>query len=64
MNEYATGYLLIEYGYDENRYNVFLKREDAEKMFIDKAREYASINYDQEILANGKLPAAKAVGFQ
>lgn len=49
-----NGYLLIEYGKDENTYGVYFHREDAEKAFIEKAKDYASVSGDSEVLANDK----------
>lgn len=47
-----NGFLLIEYGRDENGYDVYFHREDAEKAFIKKAKDYASVFGDSEVLAN------------
>ena len=49
-----NGFLLIEYGRDKNSYDVYFHREDAEKAFIKKAKEHASVSGDPEVLANDK----------
>lgn len=49
-----NGFLLIEYGRDENSYDVYFHREDAEKAFIKKAKEHAAVLGDPEVLANDK----------
>lgn len=43
-----TGYLLIEYGRDENSYSVYLHREDAEKALARKVKEHAIIVGDSK----------------
>ena len=49
-----NGFLLIEYGRDENSYDVYFHREDAEKAFIKKAKDYAALFGDSKILASYK----------
>ena len=49
-----NSYLLIEYGQDENKYDVYFHRQDAEKAFIKKAKEHAAAFGDSEALANDK----------
>ena len=49
-----NSYLLIEYGHDVNIYDVYFHREDAETAFIKKAKDYASVFGDSEVLANDK----------
>lgn len=49
-----NGFLLIEYGRDENSYDVYFHREDAEKAFIKKVKEHAAVLGDSEVLANDK----------
>ena len=46
------GYLLIDYGRDNNDYQAFLTREAAQSRFIEMAREYGEAIDDPEILAN------------
>jgi hypothetical protein len=47
-----NGYLLIEYGRNENSYDVYFHRKDAERAFIEKAKDYAKSIGDSEVLAN------------
>ena len=49
-----NGFLLIEYGRDENSYDVYFHRRDAEKAFIEKAKKHAAVFSDPEVLANDK----------
>ena len=49
-----NSFLLIEYGQDENSYDVLFHREDAEKAFIKKAKDYASVFGNSEVLADDK----------
>lgn len=49
-----NGFLLIEYGRDENGYDVYFHREDAEKAFIKKVKDYAKTFGDSEVLANNE----------
>ncbi len=49
-----NGFLLIEYGHDENSYDVYFHRGDAEKAFIKKAKDYATVFGDSEVLTNDK----------